>query len=112
MLTEHSNYVSATIPCSCKLYVQAGTSAVSRAITERPRAPSGLAAFMSAHSKTPYITPGMDFYSGKGVVRGQQGAAAGNCLEYALPASAETPNQGQFLFLFFSHSYGATKFSR
>ena len=40
---------------------------------------------MSTHSKTPYITPSMDFYSGKGVVRGRraQGAAAGICL--ALP---------------------------
>ena len=27
-----------------------------RDITERPHAPSGVAAFMSAHSKTPYIT--------------------------------------------------------
>ena len=35
---------------------------------------------MLAHRRTPYITPGMDFPSGKGVVRGrtgQQGAAAG-----------------------------------
>ena len=31
--------------------------------------PSGVAAFMSAHSKTPYITPSMGFSSGKGVVR-------------------------------------------
>ena len=41
-------------------------------ITERPRAPSGVAVFMPAHSKTPYITPSMDFYSGKGVVRGRR----------------------------------------
>ena len=38
-----------------------------REITERPHAPSGVAAFMSAHSKTPYITPSMDISSlGKG----------------------------------------------
>ena len=43
-----------------------------RDIAERPRGPSGVAAFMSAHSKTPYITPSMDFYSGKGVVRGRR----------------------------------------
>ena len=48
-----------------------------RDITERPHAPSGVAAFMSAHSKTPYITPSMDLPSGNGVVRGAQGAAAG-----------------------------------
>ena len=28
-----------------------------RDIPERPRIPSGVAAFMSIHSKTPYITP-------------------------------------------------------
>ena len=31
--------------------------ALARDITERPHAPSGVAVFMSAHSKTPYITP-------------------------------------------------------
>ena len=51
-----------------------------RDITERPHAPSGVAAFMSAHSKNPYVTASMDFPSGKGVVRGAQGAAAGICL--------------------------------
>ena len=49
--------------------------------TERPHGPRPLwvAAFMSAHSKTPYVNPSMDFSSGKGVVRGRrgQGAAAG-----------------------------------
>ena len=30
---------------------------LSREMTERPRAPSGVAAFMSAHSETPYVTP-------------------------------------------------------
>ena len=35
-------------------------------------APSGVAAFMSAHSKTPYITPSMKFSSGKGVERGRR----------------------------------------
>ena len=42
-------------------------------ITERPHAPSGVAVFMSAHSKTPYITPSMKLSSGKGVVRGRRG---------------------------------------
>ena len=42
-----------------------------RESTERPRAPSGVAAFMSAQSKTPYITP--DFPSVNGVVRGCRG---------------------------------------
>ena len=50
-------------------------------ITERPRAPGGVAVFMSAHSKTPYITPSMNFYSGKGVVRGRRVQQ----LEFALP---------------------------
>ena len=31
-----------------------------------------VAAFMSAHSKTPYITPSMDISSGEGVVRGRR----------------------------------------
>ena len=44
-----------------------------RDIAER----SGVAAFMSANSKTPYITPSMEFSSGKGVLWGVQGAAAG-----------------------------------
>jgi len=39
---------------------------------ERPRDPGGVAAFMSAHSKTPYITPSMDISSGEGVVRGRR----------------------------------------
>ena len=30
-------------------------------------------AFMSAHNKTPYITPSMNFSSGKGVVRARRG---------------------------------------
>ena len=38
---------------------------------EQPRAPDGVAAFMSAHSKTPYITPSMEFCSEEGVVRGR-----------------------------------------
>ena len=38
---------------------------------ERPRDPGGVAAFMSAHSKTPCITPSMELPSGKGVVRGR-----------------------------------------
>ena len=38
---------------------------------ERPRDPDGVAVFMSAHSKTPYITPSMDISSGEGVVRGR-----------------------------------------
>ena len=36
---------------------------------------------MSAHSKTPYITPSMDFSSGEGVVRGRGGQQLG----FALP---------------------------
>ena len=57
-----------------------------REITERPDAPSGVAAFMSAHSKTPYITPtsSMDFPLGKGYY-GAQGAAAGICLAFGYP---------------------------
>ena len=39
---------------------------------KRPRDPGGVAAFMSAHSKTPYITPSMEFSSGEGVVRGRR----------------------------------------
>ena len=50
-----------------------GSTPCARDITERPRAPSGVAAFVSAHSKTPYITPSIHFPSGKGVVRGRRG---------------------------------------
>ena len=59
---------------------KAFTEASTKEITERPRAPSGVAAFMSAHSKTPYITLSMEVYSVKGVVRGTgaQWAAAGS----------------------------------
>ena len=39
---------------------------------ERPRDPGGVAAFMSAHSKTPYINPSMEFSSGEGVIRGRR----------------------------------------
>ena len=39
---------------------------LSRDITERPRAPSGVAAFMSSHSKTPCITLAWIFPLGKG----------------------------------------------
>ena len=38
-----------------------------------PPRPQWVAAVMSAHSKTPYITPSMEFSSGKGVVRGRRG---------------------------------------
>ena len=53
-------------------------------ITERPRAPSGVAAFMAAHSKTPYITPSMDFSSGKRALRGRRGRR-GQQLGFTLP---------------------------
>ena len=39
---------------------------------ERPRDPGGVAVFTSTHSKTPYITHGMDICSGEGVVRGRR----------------------------------------
>ena len=45
----------------------------SRDIAKRPRGPSGVAVFMPSHSKTPYITPSMDFYSRNGVVWGRRG---------------------------------------
>ena len=48
-----------------------------------PHAPSGVAAFMSAHSKTPYSTPRMDFYSGKGEAWGCREQQ----LKIALPAT-------------------------
>ena len=51
-----------------------------RDITERPHAPSGVAAFTSAHSKTPYITPSMNFFLWEWGSKGAQGAAVGICL--------------------------------
>ena len=53
-----------------------------REITERPHAPSGVAAIMSAHSKTPYITPSMDISFGKGVIRGHRGQQLGFALSF------------------------------
>ena len=53
---------------------------VARGITERPHAPSGVAEFMTAHSKTPSITPSMEVSSGKGVVRGRRGQQLGVAL--------------------------------
>ena len=38
-----------------------------------PAPPVGVAALMPSHSKTPYNTPSMDFYSRKGVVGGRRG---------------------------------------
>ena len=46
-------------------------------ITEHPHAPSGVAVFMSAHSKTPYNTPSMDFPSDRERDGMTQGVAAG-----------------------------------
>ena len=46
-----------------------------REITERPRAPSGVAAVMSAHNKTSYITPSMDFFLWDWGSTGARGAA-------------------------------------
>ena len=46
-------------------------------ITERPHAPSGVAASMSAHSKTPCVTPSMGFPSGNGAFPSGNGAVRG-----------------------------------
>ena len=54
----------------------------SRGITEHPHTPGEVAAFMSAHSKTPYITPSMDISSGKRVVRGRRGLQLGFFLQF------------------------------
>ena len=64
------------VEAECTAFVAAYTqirARASRDITERPHAPSGVAAFMSAHSKIPYSTPSMDFSYGKGVVWGRRG---------------------------------------
>ena len=53
-------------------------------IKERPRAPSGVAAFMPANSKTPYITPSMDFSSCTRVVRGRRGQQLDDALPWVL----------------------------
>ena len=52
-------------------------AAVARDSTGRPHAPSGVAAFMSAHSKTPHVTPSMGFPSGKGVEWGRRAKQLG-----------------------------------
>ena len=60
-------------------------AAPARQITERPHAPSGVAAFMSVHSTTPYITPSMVFPSGKGVAWGRRGQQLGSPLAPCYP---------------------------
>ena len=70
---------------------------LSTASTEHPRAPSEVAAFMSAHSKTPYINPSMGFSSIKGVVRGRRGQQLGVALSlsagpYSMSAHRTTPH--------------------
>ena len=66
---------------------------LAREITELPHAPSGVAVFMPAHSKTMDITPSMDSPSRHGVVRWRrgnihsavaEGAAAGIWLDRSL----------------------------
>ena len=44
---------------------------LAREVQSTPTPPAGVAAFMSANSKTPYITSSMGFPSGNGVVRGR-----------------------------------------
>ena len=67
---------------------------------ERPRDPGGVAAFMSAHSKTLYITPGMDISPGEGVVRGRRAQQLAFTLlllqlrEHAAAAAAEACTRG------------------
>ena len=59
---------------------------LSTAIRERPHAPSGVAVFMSAHSKTPYITP-----RGKVLVWGCRGQQLGFACELL---KSESKNHG------------------
>ena len=67
---------------------------------ERPRDPGGVAAFMSAHSKTPYVTPSMDFPSRGGVVRGRRVQQ----LAFALLADAVRERRwlGKFVLVVFA----------
>ena len=70
------------------------------AITEHPRAPSGVAAFMSAHSETPYSTTSIEFSSGKGVVWGRSGQQ----LEFTLPG--KDPRDTRSIYLTPYKTYG------
>ena len=54
---------------------------LAKKIEEHPRAPSGVAAFLSAHSKTPHSTPSMEVLSGQGVIWGRMRQQ----LEFAVP---------------------------
>ena len=80
---------------------KAGMPGHTRDITERPRAPSGVAAFMLAHNKTPYITPSMNFSSGKGVVRGNRAQQ----LEFALPNVLNAPAYQLLLYYYYIYYY-------
>ena len=84
-----------TVPTTLFLFgCFAQPQAQAREITERPRAPSGVAAFMPGHSKTPYITPSMDFPSGKGVVRGRKGQQ----LRFALTGTRTSGKGGRLYY--------------
>ena len=51
-------FVKSSAYCNnIKYYIYILLNITPRENTERPHAPSGVAAFMPAHSKTPYITP-------------------------------------------------------
>ena len=79
--------VCGALHCWYALHQRQGKHAngYSEEITERPRDPSGVAAFMSANGKTPYITPSMDFPSRNGVVWGRRGPQ----LEFSLVLAKE-----------------------
>ena len=73
------------------------SSGVAREITERPHAPSGVAAFVSAHSKTPYITPSMDSPLGKGKYGGAGGSSWD--LPSGVEANSDVDALGSALYL-------------
>ena len=75
----------------------------------RPHAPSGVAAFMSAHSKTPYITPSMDFPSVNGVARGRGGAAAVMCVAVPVCMASSKGMLGHHILTHTSSMAGAAK---
>ena len=81
---------AATPPVGLQHSCQPPCHQCGRSIHDSPHAPSGVAAFMSADSKTPYITLSMEFPSGKGVIRGRRGQQLGIFLACAA-SSISTP---------------------
>ena len=99
-----------TLPCGAFPFVRAWPNLHGRTLMcwRCPNAPSGVAAFMLAHSKTPYIIPSMVLSCGKGVVSGRRGE--GQQPEFALRFSLNLPMYANFCLGTLAHRVTLLKF--